>query len=83
MAIILLLGIAGIVLIFLEFFLPGAVLAVIGTLTILVSLGLVFAQFPPLWGIVYMFILVASVFITCKFALWRVRKPKKILRKDK
>lgn len=76
-AIVLLLSIAGITLIFLEFFLPGAVLAVIGTLTILVSLGLVFAQCPPLWGILYMFILLASVFITCKFALWRIRCSKK------
>ncbi|MBS0604330.1 MAG: serine protease [Verrucomicrobia bacterium] len=74
MAIILLLGIAGIVLIFLEFFLPGAVLAVIGTLTLLISLGLFFAQYPAFWGIVYMLAMLLAVFIICKFALWRVKR---------
>jgi membrane-bound serine protease (ClpP class) len=76
MAIVLLLGIAGMFLIFLEFFLPGAVFAVVGTLTLLVSLGLCFANCPPFWAIAYMLILIASVFITCKFALWRLRCSK-------
>jgi membrane-bound ClpP family serine protease len=74
MAIIFLLGIVGIVLIFLEFFLPGAVFAVIGTLTILVSLGLFFAQYPVLSGIIYMLVIILAVFVTCKFALWRMRR---------
>jgi membrane-bound ClpP family serine protease len=74
MAIILLLAIAGILFIFLEFFLPGAVLAVIGTLILLVSLGLVFAQHSSFWGIVYMLALILLVFGTCKLALWRIKR---------
>jgi membrane-bound serine protease (ClpP class) len=74
MAIILLLAIVGILLIFLEFFLPGAVLAVIGTITLLVSLGLFFAQYPALWGIFYLLGLLVVVFITCKFAIWKMKR---------
>jgi membrane-bound ClpP family serine protease len=74
MAIILLLGIAGIALIFLEFFLPGAVLAVLGTLTLLVSLGMFFAQYPAFYGIIYMVAILLAVAITCKFALWRIKR---------
>lgn len=73
MALILLLAIAGLLLIFLEFFLPGAVLAVLGTLSILVSLGIFFVQYPPLWGIVYLGILLLCIFAVCKLALWRVK----------
>ncbi len=76
MAIILLLAIVGILLIFLEFFLPGAVMAVIGALALLVSLGLFFAQYPILWGITYLLVLLPTVFITCKFALWHIRRSK-------
>jgi len=76
MAIIFLLGLVGLILIFLEFFLPGAVLAVIGTLTLLVSLGLFFAQYPVLWGLIYMFALLPIVFLTCKLALWQIQRSK-------
>ncbi len=74
MAIILLLSIAGILLIFLEFFLPGAVLAVLGSLALLVSIGLFFAEYPALWGIGYMFSILLAVFLVCKFALWRLQR---------
>ncbi len=76
MAIIFLLAVAGIVLIFLEFFLPGAVLAVIGTIALLISLGLSFAQYPALWGIFYLLILLLAVFMNCKFALWCMKRSK-------
>lgn len=74
MAIILLLAFAGIVLIFLEFFLPGAVMAVLGTLALLVSVGLFFAQYPAFWGVVFLLSVLVSVFIACKFAIWRVKR---------
>lgn len=76
MAIILLLASVGITLIFLEFFLPGAVLATIGTLALLVSLGLFFVQYPAFWGIVYMLAIILAVFFTCKLALWRIKRSK-------
>lgn len=74
MAIILLLGIVGIALIFFEFFLPGAILAVIGTITLLVSVGVFFAQYPAFWGIVYMLAILLAVFLACKLALWHLKR---------
>jgi len=73
MAIILLLAFAGIVLIFLEFFLPGAVLAVLGTLTLLISMGMCFAQYSALYGIIYLLAILLAVLVTCKVALWRIK----------
>ncbi len=76
MAILLLLAFAGITLIFLEFFLPGAVLAVMGTLSLLVSLGLCFTKYPALWGIIYLLLILIAVFATCKVAVWAVKRSK-------
>lgn len=74
MAIILLLSLVGLLLIFLEFFLPGAVLAVLGTLALLTSLGLFFAYYPAFWGILYMLAILLAVFVTCKLGLWRIKR---------
>src|SRR5690242_7800208 len=74
MAILLLLLIAGLILIFLEFFLPGAVLAVLGIIALLCSAILSFMRYPPLWGIIYLFIMLLFVFLTCKLALWKIKK---------
>jgi membrane-bound ClpP family serine protease len=74
MSIILLLALTGIILIFLEFFLPGAVLAVIGTLALLISLGLCFAHYSVLWGLAYLVLLSVVLFLTCRFALWYLKK---------
>ena len=73
MALITLLTFVGIFLIFLEFFLPGAIFAVLGTLTILVSLGIFFVQYPAVWGIIYVSIVLIAIFATCQFALWRLK----------
>jgi membrane-bound ClpP family serine protease len=77
MAIILLLSCVGLLLIFLEFFLPGAVLAVMGTLALLTSLGLFFAYYPAFWGILYMLALLLAVFAICKLGMWRIHRSKK------
>jgi membrane-bound ClpP family serine protease len=77
MALIILLALAGLSLVFLEFFLPGAVLAVLGTLAILVSLGIFFVQYPLPWGILYLSVLLLAIFAVCKLALWRVRRSSK------
>ncbi len=73
MTLVFLLATIGLSLIFLEFFLPGAILAVIGTLAILISLGMFFVQNPILWGLVYLLSLLAAVYLTCKLALWRLK----------
>jgi hypothetical protein len=42
--------------------------------TLLVSLGMCFAQFPALWGILYLLIILLAVFGTCKLALWGAKR---------
>jgi membrane-bound serine protease (ClpP class) len=76
MAIILLLFIAGLILIFLEFFLPGAVLAILGMISLLTSCVLSFMSYPPLWGILYLFLILLCVFCTCKLAVWKIKRSK-------
>ena len=73
MSIILLLAVAGFTLIFLEFFLPGAVLAILGSLSLLASSALFFIDYPGLWGILYLFCLLLCVFAVCKLALWKLK----------
>jgi len=76
MAIIFLLFVAGQILIFLEFFLPGAVLAIIGITALLASSILSFMSYPPLWGILYLFFILLCAFCTCKLALWKIKRSK-------
>ncbi|MBI2812490.1 MAG: hypothetical protein HYX67_16920 [Candidatus Melainabacteria bacterium] len=71
-----LLGLIGITLIYVEFFVPGAVLAVMGTLLILVSLGIVFVNESILVGIISLVGVLAAVSITCRLALWQIRRSK-------
>lgn len=77
MAIILLLAFAALTLIFLEFFLPGAILAVMGSIILLISLGLFFIGYPILWGVAYLLAMLFGVFLTCKLALWRLKCSQK------
>jgi len=68
------LALTGLVLIFLEFFLPGAIMAVGGSILILASLfvfHMVYEGIVPL--IIYLFILAAAVYFVIRIALMRVR----------
>ncbi|OJU80584.1 MAG: hypothetical protein BGO10_10820 [Chlamydia sp. 32-24] len=69
--------ISGFILIFLEFFLPGAILGVSGGLLIFFGI-LLFAQSGYSGWLVLAFILLAvlGVFLTIKFALWKIPRSK-------
>ncbi len=71
--IFLLLGV-GLTLIFLEFFLPGTLLAILGGAALLASVILLFTSHPPLWGVLYLFLLPLLVWVTCKIALRQVNR---------
>jgi membrane-bound serine protease (ClpP class) len=73
---IILLAILGLFLIYLEFFLPGGIFAVIGGITILVSAILCLMRVPVLWGVFYFIALILAIVLTCRFALWRIRRSK-------
>ena len=76
MPIILLLCFAGLVLVFLEFFLPGAILAVLGIISLLASAALFFIDYPLLWGLLYLLGVLGAVFGVCKLALWKLKGRK-------
>jgi len=76
MAIILLLLVAGLILVFLEFFLPGAVLATLGVISLLASAVLVFIDYPLQWGFLYLLGVLLLVFATCKCAIWKLKHSK-------
>lgn len=77
MVLVVLLSLVGLILIFLEFFLPGAVLAILGSLTLVLSLALCFSRFPAIYGAFYLFFVLLGLLLVCKIALWRVRASAK------
>lgn len=73
----------GLLLIFLEFYLPGAVMGTAGSLLILASLFLAAIQFQSLWLIAIFFILTCfSVIGIIKYALWKIPRSKNIYLKS-
>lgn len=71
--------IVGLLLILLEFYLPGAVMGTAGGLLILASLFLAVIQFESSWSILLFFILtVFSVIAVVKYALWKIPRTKNI-----
>lgn len=72
-----LLWILGLLLIFIEFYVPGAIMAIAGTVLIIFSVF----QFSTASGsaiasILYIVAVLASIALTIKFALWRIKNAK-------
>jgi membrane-bound serine protease (ClpP class) len=67
----------GLTLIYLEFFLPGSILAILGGLSLVASIA-IFAHDTGsfLYTMIYIFILSSMVGSTIKVALWRIRTAK-------
>lgn len=71
------LWVLGLILIYLEFYLPGAVMGVTGGLLIIASLFLFIIQFnSPLLSLLYFVCVAASVVLLIKYALWRIPRTK-------
>lgn len=68
------LAISGLVLIFLEFFLPGAIMAVGGAILLMTSLFVFHMIYEGIGALLlYLLILAAAVFLVIRIALMRVR----------
>lgn len=80
------LGLLGLVLIYLEFFLPGGVIGVIGGALLLSGFVIFVFQNPSVLSIVISFVslVLLSIFV-CKLALWQIRitRHRKTLFSDK
>lgn len=69
--------VVGLLLIFLEFYLPGAILGITGGMLVFAS-AVVFATDNPnlLWILLYLFGISVAVSLTIKFAMWKIRTAK-------
>ncbi len=76
MTLISLLAIAGLGLIFLEFFMPGMIFAIAGSILLLASVALFFVSHSAIWGMFYVFSLLILVLGICKTALWWIKRFK-------
>lgn len=70
----LILLVAGLLLIFLEFFLPGGIMTVLGTVCLLASLFFFWSATQSiLWTILYFIGIIVLVAFLIRFTLWRIR----------
>jgi len=76
--IVFVLAAAGLLMIYLEFFIPGGILAILGGGLLVGSLVLFGMQKVGVgWLVIYFLILFILVLSTCKLALWQIRKSRK------
>ena len=72
------LALAGFLLIFLEFFLPGAVMAIGGSVLLLASAVFFHMSDPrPLSLLIYVIAILSTVYLVVRIALWRVKATAK------
>ncbi|MGE5196381.1 MAG: NfeD family protein [Anaerolineae bacterium] len=76
-------SIAGLLLIYLEFFLPGGVFAVAGGAFLIISALVFFSGSHSLViAIFYLLALTCLTILTCRLALWHLRKSRKFYLKE-
>ncbi|MBS0626480.1 MAG: serine protease [Verrucomicrobia bacterium] len=77
------LALTGFFLIFLEFFLPGAIMAIGGSLLLMASLVVFHLSFPS-WGsfFLYFSFLMTVLYFVIQVGIWRVRASKKTIYLD-
>ncbi len=83
MLIAIVLALVGLALIYIEFFLPGGILALFGALALIASVAFFgYQQESFLTTALYFFGILAAVAVVCKVALWRVKASQNIYLKD-
>ena len=70
-------AILGLIFIFFEFFLIGAVFSILGSLFIVLSLILFFLSNPIALSFIYLALTVLAIIGTCKAALWWIKSSKR------
>ena len=76
MLLISLLAVGGFFLIFLEFFLPGMIFAIAGSVALVASLVLFFLSHSLLYGLFYAFFVLILLVFVCKTALFWIKRSK-------
>lgn len=62
----------GLFMIFLEFYLPGAIMGTIGAILLILSIFVFASREDPVLTILYTFLVLASVILLIKYALWKI-----------
>lgn len=70
------LWIIGLLMVYLEFYLPGAILGTIGGILLLASVVLFSQEFSPLISLLYLLSVLASLGFVIKYALWKIPRRK-------
>lgn len=66
--------IIGLVFIYAEFYIPGGVLAFVGSISLLLSVLLVYNDCPTLWHVfAYVVFLLLALYTTIQVAIWRIK----------
>lgn len=67
----------GLLMVYLEFFLPGAILGTIGGILLLASVVLFFQEsHSPLFAVLYLIAVLGSLAAVIKYALWKISQSK-------
>lgn len=67
----------GLIMIFLEFFIPGAIMGITGVVFVTISLVLfAYAASSPIYVVIYTTVVILLLIGTFKFALWRIRSTR-------
>ena len=70
------LALIGFTLVFLEFFLPGMIFALVGCASLLGSIVIFFLSHSAVWIILYILCVLLLLLAICKTALWWIQKTK-------
>lgn len=70
------LAIIGFTLVFLEFFLPGMIFALVGCASLVGSIAIFFLTHSTVWIILYILCVLLILLAICKTALWWIQKTK-------
>jgi membrane-bound ClpP family serine protease len=76
MSLIILLAVFGFLFIFLEFFLPGMIFAILGALLLIASISQFFFCYGILWGVIYLLSVLLLCIGVCKIALSWIQRHK-------
>ena len=76
-------GLLGLILIYLEFYVPGGILGVLGGLAFLISTVLfVWEAGDALYSALFVIVMVALLIFTIRFALWKIKKKPEMFAQD-
>lgn len=76
-------GLLGLLLIYLEFFVPGGILGILGGVAFIISIGLFFLESGRLWhSILFIVVMIILLILTIRLALWKIKQKPEMFAQD-